>query len=180
MASGRYPDNSPGGSSNPLPSGRVTLASAASSITISGLNGDTDGDYELVGSLILPAATVNNLLVLKPNGDAGNATSLALIGVSGSSTGNQAVTLIVGIPNTSGLQVIIDFIIRFTSKSGDGPHLYTSQSSYLDAVSRTNWSCTGQYTSTSTPITSLVISSNQAGSMASGSFVRWRALGFTA
>jgi hypothetical protein len=159
---------------------RFALVSNASVITATSLLGDTDGDYELIGTLLLPAAPVNNAITLQPNADTGNATLEFVSSANGVTSSSSSTSLLIGVPNTTGLSVVLTFLMRFASKSGDGNHLYSCSAFYLDNSGHNNFIGNGQYTSTTTQITSLVVATNQANSLLSGSFVRIRKLGFTA
>ncbi len=166
-----------------LVSGRTTVAgAAATTIAITGLAGNTQGDYELYGRLLLVANPVFNLITIQPNADSGNAESDAISSITSTVAGSSVARLDVAAPNTTTNAVTLNFRVRIKSKAADGLRYYEAGAYWLDGSgsARSTQQATGRWTDVANEITSLVVVSNQASSMSIGSYVAWRSLGFTA
>ena len=156
---------------------RGTLVTLGSNSTnwdfATGLNGDTDGDYEISGQLTSASGTP--LFTLQPNAISANQNS---VGPTGNSAGvasaiSPQTTLFIG--DNSGSVV---FLARLTSKSGRIRFWKCSTQRGLSGT--VEYEIGGMWQDTVTVITSLRINSSIASAIAAGSWIRWRRLGFTA
>lgn len=159
----------------------TTLGADATGITFSSLSGDTDGDYEIEGELLLPLDGVNAAVVsLQPNALATNQTcrqgadgsysDLTDLRVGGAQDGAGAsLSFRIRIQSLSGRNRYYLASARRKVNTGPGFLVYTQQ---------------GVWTGTATIISSLVLSAAYAGAggkgLLSGSYARIRKLGFTA
>lgn len=171
----------------PSPVGtRATAGSAVQDLTVSGLTGDTDGDYEIVGRILYLA---NGALVkysLQPNAITTNQQG-APIYATGAATGSFAqLNATLGISQVQEAVAhalnTLDFRATLSSKTGSGGRLWNCNSilrqSSGAAVQMTLF--TGVWEEAATAITSLVLHSDTAASILTGSYIRVRKLGFTA
>lgn len=152
----------------------VTLAAPAANLTITGLNGETDGDYEIFGQIISVATAGSENYIFMPNGLATNA-------VSATNSSSGALTfpadyafLNIGLVSAS---EGFSFHILFTSKTG---HLrYFEATAYRDISVRQDFFTTGRWTDTTTTVTSFSIGSALASNIDTGSWLKWRRRGFS-
>jgi hypothetical protein len=163
------------------PGTAVTLSSAAATWTIaSGISGDTDGDYEITGEVILPSDGVNaSLISFQPNGISANQVCRQLADGSASDITDLRIG---GASDAAGAQ--LNFRIVFKSKTGKNRYYWcTCRRKVNTGPGFLVYVQQGLWTDTSTAVTSLVLSSSYAGAGGLGIIsgtAQWRKLGFTA
>jgi hypothetical protein len=135
----------------------------------SGLAGDTDGDYEFEGDLLLATGSAMNL-TFQPNGLATNqASSLFLVGTGTSSPSNLAIA------NPSSTADTVRIRGTISSKTASGSRLITCvATSWAAGVLDKMFFLEGQWTDTSTAITTLGVHTSVASGLLTNSIVRWR------
>lgn len=161
-------------------SGRTTVAGGTTdTITISGLHGDTEGDYEFGGVLLFTTAAANITVKLQPNADTGNAAcEYANPQVATAFAGGGTFLLAVALnTTTAGTTGVFRGFLR--SKKGDGLRLFTSTQYDTEVGGRTALLCAGNYTEVATEVTSLKFLAS-AVCLLNGSYVWWRSMGNTA
>jgi hypothetical protein len=154
------------------------VGSSTASWTVSGLSGETDGDYEGVIHLVVGAGTAD--LEFLPNGSTANTNSVTFQVYFGGGVSpiNQSAYLDFG-NFTAADEAEIRF--RISSKKQAG-RLFEAHSYRNVGGTITQWNTMGAWTDATAVMTSFVIrfSTNAAGDLAAGSWMKWRPLGFTA
>ena len=154
----------------------TTLGSASADIDISGLAGDTDGDYEFEGVLLLEGNASANIVTLQPNNLSTNQTGRTVFAVHGTGAdgSNTSSLLVAGPTNTADSTCV--FRGRLSSKSGRvRVFTCTSMSTQTNGDSF-GYDTVAYWTGTATAITSLRFHSSIALGFNIGSFVRLRRL----
>jgi len=171
--SGRYPD--PGGAGATV-SASVT-GSAATSITVSGLDGNNDGDYDIYVDLL--AASATSTVLLSINGSTANLYHAwaQIVGASTLTGARSNGTCQVG-ANLSTGQGTRGWI-RLRSKTGGTSAVRGGTSSLSSDVGPTHYMGAIEYLDVTTNITSIGITA-AANSLAVGSSIVIRKLGNTA
>lgn len=166
IADGGIPINDPGLS--------ATTSGTVTSFTISGLNGNLDGDY-LISYHLVSAQTSVQTFTLQPNGVSSNQVGMYFI----AGTGNTDVgTLSLG-QITGGSETSFDGQCTFTSVTGRvrlldcSGHTMNGTSSERLILSSSTWM------DTTTNITSLVFVGSLASGIAIGSYAKIQRLGAT-
>jgi len=142
-----------------------TLASAVTSVQITGLDGDNDKEYMLV--LHLKEANVaGNAIYLRPNNSSFNCSSV-FFWADGSSLshGSSAAEIRIGGLSQNAYSNII---VQFSADSGSGMQRMIHARC---ANAATVQECAGKWADTSTNITSLTVVSSGASSIAAGSVI---------
>lgn len=167
------------------PTGNTTTATAATdqvSLTISGLNGNADGDYEIWGYIKAPSDGANNAIyTIQPNSLATN--QAATIDYTTNTANSRAATTDLQIVNSiDAAGANIYFLARLSSRTGLGAGRMwscTCRRAAGTAGSILNAVTAGQWTETSTNITSIRLMSDyntgSAGLLA-GSYFKIRRL----
>ena len=154
----------------------TTLGVDGNSLTVSGLAGDTDGDYEFSGVLIMTGSGPANVVTMQPNGLATNQVgNIAYRNATGNSAGGAvSAVLNIGSPTNSVGTTKVYFTGFMTSKSGRD-RVYRCRSTFInDDTDQIGYLTDGVWTGTGTAITSLVVAAS--GGMKAGSFIRVRRL----
>ena len=96
----------------------VTLAAPGNTLDITGLAGNTDGDYELNGVLTLTGDATQNVITLQPENLATNQSGQFVFGTSsGAATTGGATTFPLGAPTNTADSTFV-FKASLTSKAG--------------------------------------------------------------
>lgn len=147
----------------------VDVAAPATTIPITAISGDADGDYDFYVYLAYATAAVFNRVVLQPNADSGNASCEALWGISNAASAANESGLSMCVVNTTaaGNTAQIEGFFRVRQGTIRG---YFARAIYYENTTRNLQITGGRYTVFNTDVTSLVVSSNQATSLLTGSY----------
>ncbi len=149
----------------------TTLVAPAQDLDITGLAGDTDGDYEMWWSLIA-VANAGNVVTLQPQQLATNQSGEALISAGGTPAGADLTDMRLGTNNDAGNDHTMVGHGYLTSKSGR-TRFFQCVNNYTTSVN-IQFNTTVQWTGTATIITNLRFHSSIAVGLGTGSFVRLR------
>ncbi len=159
---------------------KTTLVATNAVLTVAGLNGDVDGQYDISGELFI---NVNNSQIQwLPNGVGSNLLATSADIVSGAASDATMGTLWIlarnsGVMNFQSGQKIY-FEGKLFARSGRVRHFTINvmatggTNAFASGFSRDQFTLRGVLTDTSTNITSLTIGSGQVNGLGIGSFMR--------
>ncbi len=152
---------------------------AATSLTLSGLNGDADILYEVMGRILKDASTGHVTFQLNADATAGNHAWANVINYSGTITGGASVsdTQIYYEDGTSNQRLVasdhLDFFFRLFAKSGVQRRLLGRATARISNGSLLlGYDFIGEWKNTSTNLTSIKIISGAGNIGGLGSFIR--------
>jgi hypothetical protein len=148
---------------------------AGQDLSITGLDGDADGDYEFEGQLLLTGSASGNHVTMRPNGVATDQVSTFLY-ASGVGVASAVDTLLYMDFPTNTADSVMTVKGTMTSKTGRN-RIYTCVGAgRLTDGSGHMTNIIGYWTDTATAITSLVVHSDIASGLKAGSYIRLRKL----
>ncbi len=149
----------------------ATLSGDSNTLDITGLAGNTDGDYEFEGVLNLHGNATQNVVTMQPENLATNANGQFIYGTAITPATGATTLMPIGIPtNTADSQLV--FRGKLSSKTGR-TRVFTCTGVGINTdASKLMTDSVIMWTDTTTPITKLRINADHG--MRSGSFIRVR------
>lgn len=152
---------------------KQTITSAVTDVTFSGLDGDTDKVYLLMGRIIVPSGGSNPVFTWQPNGITTNQSSQRMYANGGATAADQTsnLWLLDGIVATT-----VSFSVTIHASKVENSvamirnHFGTFQAIY-GAGTIAVGTVSGQWNETSTNITSIVVHSSVASKIGNGSTI---------
>lgn len=144
------------------------ISSTVSTVTFSGLDGNTDGIYLLIAKIL---ATASTFYALQPNGATTNLAG-GLHYSDGSTTGISNSTTVAHIgfgDNTRWSTMRVDIFAKKNAQSPASPLTYMGNQGYFNGANSILGVCGGIWNETSTNMTSLEVISTAANCIADGS-----------
>lgn len=146
-----------------------SITANSTDVTFSGLNGDTDGVYLLTGKIKNVSGSLAGYF-LQPNNATTNLDIVySLVNGGGASQGNSATGYIGGADNNTLFNFDLTLFARKVQNSIALNRTWIAHANNTQSASRAVTNTSGQWSETSTNITSLVVHSDQTNGIGDGS-----------